>query len=160
MTTDARLGAYRPEHGPVIVGWIRTVDEADAWASRDRLPVLDDLARWQAEPDVFPFAWLEGETLVGYGEIWEDLDEGEAELARLVIAPEHRSRGHGRAMTRALADAAHRRGFETVWLRVVAGNEAARRAYEAAGFARATAEQEAAFNIEQPRAYVWMRDLT
>ena len=156
----ARLGAYQPEHGPIVVGWIHTVDEAEAWVSRDRLPVLEDLARWHAEPDVYPFAWLEGETLVGYGEIWEDLEEQEAELARLVIAPEHRGRGHGRAMTRALADAAHRRGFGAVWLRVVAENGAARRAYEAAGFARATPEEEAAFNVGQPRAYVWMRDVT
>lgn len=102
--------------------------------------------------------WFDGETLVGYGEVWEDREEHEAELARLVIAPQYRGRGHGRAMTRALAEEAHRRGFDGVWLRVVAENVAARRAYEAAGFERATPEQEAAFNVGQPRAYVWMRD--
>lgn len=122
--------------------------------------MLDDFARWHAEPDVLPFVWLDGEALIGYGEIWEDREEDEAELARLVIAPEHRNGGHGRAMTRALADEAHRRGFDAVWLRVVAENGAARRAYEAAGFARATPEEEAAFNVGQPRAYVWMRDVT
>jgi RimJ/RimL family protein N-acetyltransferase len=41
---------------------------------------------------------------------------------------------------------------------VVPANAAARRAYEAAGFARATAEEEAAFNAGQRRSYVWMRD--
>lgn len=101
---------------------------------------------------------LDGGRLVGYGELWEDRDLDEAELARLVIAPAVRGVGHGRALTRALADEAHRRGFAEVWLRVVPENDAARRAYEAAGFARATAEEEAEFNAGQPRSYVWMRD--
>ena len=154
----ARLAPYRAEHGPIIVGWLNTVDEAAAWAGVDRLPRLEDLARWHTEPDVFPFAWVDGDVLVGYGEIWEDRDEDEAELARLVVAPDHRGRGHGRALTRALAEEAHRRGFEHVWLRVVPENAAARRAYEAAGFERATPDEETAFNVNQRRAYVWLRD--
>ena len=105
-----------------------------------------------------PFAFAEGGRLIGYGELWEDRDLDEAELARLVIGPAFRGKGHGRALTRALADEAHRRSFAEVWLRVVPENAAARRAYEAAGFARATAEQEADFNTGQPRIYVWMRD--
>jgi ribosomal protein S18 acetylase RimI-like enzyme len=96
--------------------------------------------------------------VIGYGELWEERELGEAELARLVIAPAFRGAGRGRALTRALADEARRRGFADVWLRVVPENAAARRAYEAAGFARATADQEAEFNIGQPRSYVWMRD--
>ncbi len=96
--------------------------------------------------------------MVGYGELWEDRELDEAELARLVIAPTLRGEGHGRALTRALADEAHRRGFAEVWLRVVPENAAARRAYVAAGFARATADQEDEFNAGQPRTYVWMRD--
>ena len=90
--------------------------------------------------------------------MWEDRDLDEAELARLVVAPASRGRGHGRALTRALADEAWRRGFAEVWLRVVPENAAARRAYLAAGFVRATPEQEAEFNTGQPRRYAWMRD--
>jgi ribosomal protein S18 acetylase RimI-like enzyme len=105
-----------------------------------------------------PFAFVEGSELVGYGELWEDRDLDEAELARLIVAPALRGRGHGRALTRALADEAHRRGFADVWLRVVPENDAARRGYEAAGFARAAADQEAELNVGQPRTYVWMRD--
>jgi ribosomal protein S18 acetylase RimI-like enzyme len=97
---------------------------------------------------------------VGYGELWEDRALDEAELARLVIAPGDRGRGHGRALTRALAVEARRRGFGEVWLRVRPENAPARRAYEAAGFGRATPEQEAEFNADQPHVYVWMRDLT
>jgi ribosomal protein S18 acetylase RimI-like enzyme len=98
--------------------------------------------------------------VVGYGEVWVDREEDEAELARLVIAPALRGQGLGRALTRALADEAHRRGFADVWLRVVPDNAPARRAYLMAGFERATAEEEAAFNTGQRRTYVWMRDAT
>jgi len=122
------------------------------------LPALDDLARWHATPDVVPFSLLAEGRLVGYGELWLDRVEDEAELARLVIAPVQRRHGYGRALTRLLADEAHGLGLAEVWLRVVPENAIARRAYEAAGFVRATPEQEAAFNAGQPRPYVWMRD--
>ena len=137
---------------------MRSTDEAARWAALDHLPTEADLARWHAGPDVVPFVWLVADEVIGYGEIWEDREEDEAELARLVVAPDARGRGHGRALTRALADEARRRGFAEVWLRVVPDNGAAIRAYEAAGFARATPEQEDDFNAGQPRAYVWMRD--
>ena len=107
-----------------------------------------------------PFVWLVAGEVLAYGELWEDLEGDEAELARLVVAPDARGHGHGRALTRALADEAHRRGFAEVWLRVVPENGAAIRAYAAAGFARASAAEEAGFNIGQPRSYVWMRDGT
>lgn len=155
-----RAGTLRPftrRHRAAVVGWIRSVEEGRAWAGLDGLPTVADLERWHADRDVVPFAFLVDGAAVGYGEIWEDRAEDEAELARLVIAPLARGRGHGRAMTRALADEAHRRGFDAVWLRVVPENAAARRAYDAAGFERATPEEEAAFNVGQPREYVWMR---
>jgi [ribosomal protein S18]-alanine N-acetyltransferase len=121
---------------------------------------LDDFARWHADSEVVPFVWIDGQRVIGYGELWEDRSLDEAELARLVIEPNKRGRGHGRALTRALADEARRRGFGAVWLRLRPENSPARRAYEAAGFARATPEEEAEFNAAQPHVYVWMRDVT
>jgi ribosomal protein S18 acetylase RimI-like enzyme len=141
---------------------VQSVHEASRWASLERLPTLDDFERWQGQPWASPFVLLDGDDVVGYGEIWDDSEEDreqdEAELARLVIDPARRGRGLGRALTRALADEARQRGFAEVWLRVVPDNVAARRAYEAAGFVRATPEEEAEFNAGQPRVYVWMRD--
>jgi len=68
-------------------------------AALDHLPTLADLARWHAEPDVVPFALeLDDGEVVGYGELWEDREEDEAELARLVVDPARRGRGHGRAL--------------------------------------------------------------
>ena len=152
---------FRPEHGPGMTSWVRSIDEASRWASLDHLPTLEDLGHWHGQSFATPFVLISGNHVVGYGELWDDREEdrekGEAELARLVIEPARRGRGLGRALTRALAEEAWRRGFTEVWLRVVADNLPARRAYEAAGFVRATPEEEAAFNAGQPRAYVWMR---
>ncbi len=160
--SDPRLVPFRPEHGPELTSWVRSVDEASRWASLDHLPTLEDLERWHRQPYATPFVLISGTSVVGYGEVWddreEDRQEDEAELARLVIHPAHRGRGLGRALTRALADEAWRRGVAEVWLRVVEDNLPARRAYEAAGFIRATPEEEAAFNAGQRRAYAWMRD--
>lgn len=94
---------------------------------------------------------------VAYGEIWEDPEEDEAELARLIVDPARRGAGLGRALARALTAEARRLGWSDVWLRVHPGNEPALRAYAAAGFERATPEDEIAFNVGQPVAFVWMR---
>ena len=102
------------------------------------MPTLDDLARWHADPDVVPFAAR-----------WRPASSATARSGRTArrtrrSSPGSSSRLHRAAratvdaLTRALADEAHRRGFAEVWLRVVPENAAARRAYEAAGFARAT----------------------
>jgi ribosomal-protein-alanine N-acetyltransferase len=157
------LVPFRPEHGRALTSWVRSVDEASRWASLDHLPTLEDLERWHSQPYATPYVLVSGDDVVGYGEVWddgeEDRQEDEAELARLVIDPARRGRGLGRALTRALADEAWRRGVAEVWLRVVEDNLPARRAYEAAGFVRATPAEEEAFNAGQRRVYVWMRDV-
>jgi ribosomal protein S18 acetylase RimI-like enzyme len=124
------------------------------------LPEAATFELWHADPDVVPFVGREGGALVAYGEIWEDRDEDEAELARLLVAPGARGCGLGRWLARSLADEAHARGFADVWLRVVPANEPALRAYAAAGFVAATTDEERAFNARQPIAYRWLRDGT
>ena len=155
------LVPFRRDHARTVAGWVRTLDEAAAWATLDRLPDDATFERWHADPDVHPFLFLDGAGApVAYGEVWEDPDEDEAEIARLIVDPSQRGRGIGRVLARALADEGHRRGFAAVWLRVVPSNAGAIRAYGAAGFVRAPEEQEASFNVGQPVDYVWMRDAT
>ena len=48
-------------------------------------------------------------------------------------------------------------GFENVWLRVVPENAVAIACFRSAGFARASAAEEVAFNAGQPRVNLWMR---
>ena len=155
------LEPFAPSDGPIVASWVRELAEARAWASLDRLPDAAMLARWHEEADVHPFVARDDDGRpIAYGELWEDADEDEAELARVLVAPRERGQGIGRWLTRALADEAHRRGFSDVWLRVMPDNERAIRAYQAAGFDEASPAEADAFNAGLPTAYRWFRDGT
>lgn len=60
----------------------------------------------------------------------------EAELDLVVVAAEHRRRGHGRALLAAFERAASQRGAHVVHLEVSAQNSSALALYEAAGYER------------------------
>jgi ribosomal protein S18 acetylase RimI-like enzyme len=152
------LAPFDAAWGETVLGWVGSPEEADRWASADgRALVPTLLAQWHADPDVHAYVALADERPVGYGEVWHDPAEDEAELARILVDPARRGRGIGRALTAALVERARAAGFADVWLRVVPGNEPALRTYAAAGFVRASADEESAFNQDQPVAYVWMR---
>lgn len=104
-------------------------------------------------PDVDAFVATEDDRVVTYGELWHDV--GDAELAHLIVRPADRGRGVGRRFVEALADEALSR-HPVASLRVDPDNDAAIRCYLAAGFARASAAEERAWNDGQPRRYVWM----
>ncbi|HWC70388.1 MAG TPA: GNAT family N-acetyltransferase [Actinomycetota bacterium] len=91
------------------------------------------------------------------GEVWHDDEEGEAELARLIVDPTRRRQGLGVALVRRLSAEAARAGFDDVWVRVAPENVAAIGCYRRAGFRRTSPEREEGFNQGQPRPYVWMR---
>ena len=142
----------------LVSAWIRTPEEVEAWASiTDSAVTPKLLASWHAADDVHPFLLYENDVPVGYGELWSDDDAREVELARLVVAPDERGRGLGGELATMLCAEARRRFLYDVWLRVVPENTVAIAAYARAGFVRASAVDEEAFNGDQPRAYVWMR---
>ncbi|MGZ8566300.1 MAG: GNAT family N-acetyltransferase [Actinomycetota bacterium] len=151
-----QLRSYEPRFAATIVAWARPAEELDAWASltEGRPNVFD---RWHAEPGVHPYVLAVDEQPVAYGEVWEDREEDEAELARVIVAPSMRGRGLGRTLITMLAVEARRMGFVDIWVRVEPSNAAALACYGAAGFERTDADEEAAFNTGQPRVYVWMR---
>jgi ribosomal protein S18 acetylase RimI-like enzyme len=152
------LRPFEASDADIVLAWIGSREEADRWASAGRRELIPGLfAEWHADPDVDPYVALLYDRPVGYGEVWHDREADEAELARIVVDPARRGVGVGRALAGALADRARAAGFTDVWLRVVPGNEPALRAYAGVGFARASQEDEEAFNRGQPVAYVWMR---
>ena len=142
-----------------MLGWVTSAAEAERWAGVSPWPPTTDLlAEWHADVDVHPFLLIVPDsTCVGYGEVWVDVEENEAELARLIVDPEHRGRGYGRQLVLLLTDQARQRGLQEVWLRVRAENAPALACYRAAGFVRASVEEETAFNAGQPWPYVWLR---
>ncbi|MDO8390414.1 MAG: GNAT family N-acetyltransferase [Actinomycetota bacterium] len=158
MDHPVSLAAFEGGDAPVVASWIRSDDEADQWASVRLQAVTPQLfAAWHADHEVRPFVARDDGRACGYGEVWVDADEHDAELARIVVDPQRRGRGVGRRLAELLAAEAMRLGFADVWLRVVPTNTAAIACYTAAGFVRASAEVEQAFNQPQPRPYVWMR---
>lgn len=152
-----RLVPFAEGSGDAVPGWLTSAEEVARWAGLTEWPVPPTVfEEWHAEPGVVPFILVgAGGEPVGYGELWEDGDE--AELARLVVAPEHRGQGNGRRLVEALVAEATRRGSDEVWLRVVPDNEAAIRCYVSAGFVRTSWEEEAEFNVGQRRTYQWMQ---
>jgi ribosomal protein S18 acetylase RimI-like enzyme len=99
----------------------------------------------------------DGEQLLGYGELWLDTEEDEVELARIVVAPEARGRGLGRALVRGLLAEARLSGMADVFMRVHPDNAAALRCYRGAGFEPVDTGSATAWNAGQPVAYVWLR---
>ncbi len=96
---DYRLEAFDPDHAATVLSWAGSTEEREAWASIvGASPDPSIFERWHAEAGVHPFElWVDG-ALVGYGEVWEDPDEGEAELARIIVNPRRRGRGLGRRL--------------------------------------------------------------
>jgi ribosomal protein S18 acetylase RimI-like enzyme len=144
----------------LVAGWALTREEVGAWCARAEVPVPTDVvAGWSEPPDVEAFAGRVRGQVVAYGELWLDADEGEVELARLIVAPSARGQGLGVALTRALVERARADHPElaAVVLRVRASNAVALRAYAAAGFVPVGEAEAAAWNVGQPEAFAWMR---
>jgi ribosomal protein S18 acetylase RimI-like enzyme len=130
-----------------VLGWIGSADELETWAlRRDFPPHRDVLDEWHRDPAVHPYVLFAGDRLCAYGEVWEDREEDEAELARIVVAPSERGRGLGGSLVRLLVAEAAALGFRDIWVRVIPWNAPALACYEGAGFARTTAGEEERFN--------------
>jgi ribosomal protein S18 acetylase RimI-like enzyme len=155
--TKLPLESARPDHTTSIANWARTAEELEWWCGHKTYPLEPAvMLGWQADPDVRAFV-LSDESPIAYGELWLDAEENEVELARLIVAPQHRGRGIGRTLVRGLLEVARGTGFPMAFLRVVPENQTARACYEAVGFSRVEPNLEAQFNAGQPRAYAWYR---
>jgi ribosomal protein S18 acetylase RimI-like enzyme len=151
------LGDFREEHAATILGWVQSAEDALGWAETPFLrigpPVLE---QWHAEPGVVPCVGWIGDRLCAYGQVLEDHAEREAEVTRVIVAPELRGQGVGRTFARLLGTEAVRRGFGVVLARTVRANRAAFACYRAAGFSRLSLADEAALNFDQSEDYVWL----
>lgn len=149
------LRAFETSDAAVVAGWSGSAEESRRWCSRDQVSA-EAVAGWAVAPDVVAYAAVEEGLLVGYGELWLDDEEAEVELARLIVAPQHRGRGLGRRLAAALTAEALGR-HRAVFMRVYPNNTAALRCYAGAGFAPVPPEQADEWNKVQPVPYVWLR---
>jgi RimJ/RimL family protein N-acetyltransferase len=156
------LQVFDPARADLVASWaVGDADVIRAWIAleADAVPA-DVVAGWSAEDDVeaFLFTESEGGPPVAYGELWLDHEDGDLELARLLVAPERRGQGIGRLFVRALVEQAHHTHPELplVLLRVRPENARAIRAYAAAGFVDVPAGEQSAWNQGQRFDYHWM----
>jgi ribosomal protein S18 acetylase RimI-like enzyme len=155
------LQPFDPGRAALVASWAVGDEVVRAWCAveGDAVPA-DVVMSWSEADDVeaYLFRASDGGPLVAYGELWLDDEEGEVELARLLVAPEHRGRGLGRILVRELvahARSTHRE-LPDVILRVRPENAQAIRAYVAAGFVDVPADEQATWNEGQRFAYHWM----
>jgi ribosomal protein S18 acetylase RimI-like enzyme len=156
------LEPFDPAHAALVASWAAgDGDVVRAWVAieADTVPA-DVVAGWSKADDVeaFLFTGSAGGPYVAYGELWLDAEEGEVELARLLVAPDRRGRGVGRVLVRELVDVARSSHPELpeVILRVRPENVQAIRAYAAAGFVDVPAAEQVTWNQGQRFAYHWM----
>ncbi|MGW7077903.1 GNAT family N-acetyltransferase [Streptomyces sp. NPDC054866] len=143
-----------------VARWPASAGEVALWCGLREFPVAARVvAGWQLEEGVRGHVLVEGETLLGYGEVWCDEEEGEAELARIIVAPGARGRGVGRRLVRGLVGRALRAGYAEIFMRVHPGNTAALRCYRGAGFLPVDPALAAEWNAPQPVPYVWLRHM-
>jgi RimJ/RimL family protein N-acetyltransferase len=156
------LQDFDPSRAPLVASWAAgDKDVVMAWISIDADGVpAEVVAGWSEADDVEAFLFTESDDgpLVAYGELWIDDEEGEVELARLLVAPDRRGQGVGRTLVRELVEQARTTHPElpVVFLRVQPGNTRAIRAYAAAGFVDVPDGEQATWNEGQRRTYHWM----
>jgi len=118
-----------------VASWAATAEEAWALTASDEFPLtVDSVAAWTYEAD-FAFTLRRDGDLAAYGEIVEDQVEQDVEIQHLLVAPDMRFVGVGKAMlSRLCAFLAATRPYPEVWLRVGRENLAAAACAHAVGF--------------------------
>jgi ribosomal protein S18 acetylase RimI-like enzyme len=137
-----------------VASWPASSGECRRWCSSDRVDAATVIT-WGAVDDVDVFTASDGAGPVAYGELWVDDDQGEVEIAHVIVRPDVRGTGTGRRFVRALSDRAAMR-HPVVSVRVTPDNAAALGCYAAAGFERVDPAAAEAWNAGQPTQYVWM----
>ncbi|MFH9010882.1 GNAT family N-acetyltransferase [Streptomyces sp. NPDC017943] len=152
------LRPFAPRHAPAVAGWPASAAEVLMWCGRREFPLsARTVTGWQEDDDVRAHVLVDGETPLAYGELWFDAEEGEVELARLIVAPWARGEGRGRALVAALTARAVEAGFADVFLRVHPDNDRALGCYLGAGFVPVDDGLAQSWNAVQPVAYRWLR---
>jgi len=133
-----------------VAAWATTPEDARFLTGTDGFPLTaDDVASWTYECD-YALTLRRGGDLAAYAEIVEDVVEQDVEIQHLLVAPDLRSAGVGRAMLeRVCAFLSEIKSYPEVWLRVSRDNAPAAACASAAGF-------EAIAKMSGPR-YVWYK---
>ena len=137
------LVEFEPEHFRTLASWLRSERDLVQWGGPDLTYPLTDpqLEQMVEEGKMTPPArlcWMAvdvAQTVVGHVQLALDWKNGVARVARVIIAPEVRGRGHASALLEAVVKQAFSYGaIERTELNVYSWNTAAVRTYNKVGF--------------------------
>lgn len=134
----------------LVAAWAELPEEGQVLGVADEFPLTaDTVAAWTYEVD-YAFTLRRQGDLAAYGEITEDPVEQDVEISRVLVAPDMRGRGVGRALLLRLCEfLAEARPYPEVWLRAPQGGAALIACARSAGF------------VEVPKAsgprFLWMK---
>jgi len=138
--TKSQLVPASIAHVEELMSWLPDREAVANWGgSRFRYPFsresfLEDV-HWNRMP-TFVLLDTVG-TMIGFGQVYEK--EGRGHLARLIVSPGHRGKGHGTALVEQLSEKARELfSCSELSLYVVRDNEVATRCYAKAGFEEAS----------------------
>ena len=121
-----------------VASWITSRRECELWAG-PRLPFPLEVSQLPARIDfgqAQTFALASPDRLIAFGQIVPKALR-RAHLARIIVAPDVRGRGHGRQLVALLVEEARRREHQRVSLNVDRDNTTAIAVYSKAGFLEA-----------------------
>ena len=144
------LRAFAMAEAEMVSHWAATPDDVWKLTGSEEFPLTaDHIIAWTFESD-FAFTLRRDGDLVAYGEIVIDPVEQEVEIQHVLVAPDMRRLGIGKAMTsRLCAFLAATTAHEAALIRIGRDNEPALRCVAALGFQEQSA-------LSGPR-YQWLK---
>ena len=126
-----------------VASWIATARDCELWAGwRVSFPIDEaSLPMTIGFAATTAFALIHGAQLVGFGQLVRK-ETARGHLARLIVNPLLRGKGHGEALVRALLEKARDESFERVSLNVDSSNVPAVSLYLKLGFRDAPRPQD------------------
>lgn len=122
-----------PEDESLIEEWLKDPDDCMLVTGKQHYS-SDMFHSWYEAHDQFGYMLDEGATSVAYGEIWVDEEEGDLELAHLVVHPSFRNRGIGKRLITELLEKSKDYPYEWVYMRIEPHNAQALQCYKGVGF--------------------------
>ena len=148
-----KLVPFNDTHAATVAGWPLSPAESRHWCGE--FPVSPEtVAAWSRAEDIQAFLLMNNTDPIAYGELW--LADDETELARLIVAPQHRNQGAGAHLVTALTNRALTRTAELIALRVHPDNGRAALLYRRTGFQPVDEPTATEWNVHQSVAYQWL----
>jgi L-amino acid N-acyltransferase YncA len=129
----------KADRGPALLEFFRSMPESDRLYLRDDVTKpewLERLVRRVQSGEVFPLIAEAGGTIIGEATLYRTLHGWTTHVGevRVTVAPEHRRKGLGHALSREMVRLATSKGLEKLVIQVMESQVAARRLFGHLGF--------------------------